>query len=93
MISALISGITVILSGGEEESEEKVEIYEESPLSEEVEALRPDILAELKKYGKEEYINLFLALVMQESGGQGEDVFQCSESLGKAPNSIDKNKA
>ena len=52
MISALISGITVILSGGEEESEEKVEIYEESPLSEEVEALRPDILAELKKYGR-----------------------------------------
>ena len=93
MISALISGITVILSGGEEESEEKVDIYEESPLSEEVEALRPDILAELKKYGKEEYINLFLALVMQESGGQGEDVFQCSESLGKAPNSIDKKQS
>ena len=93
IISALISGITVILSGGEEESEEKVDIYEESPLSEEVEALRPDILAELKKYGKEEYINLFLALVMQESGGQGEDVFQCSESLGKAPNSIDKKQS
>ncbi|CDB12604.1 putative uncharacterized protein [Eubacterium sp. CAG:192] len=93
IISALISSITIALSGGEEENENKVEIYEDSPLSEEVEALRADILNELKKYGKEEYINLFLALVMQESGGQGEDVFQCSESLGKAPNSIGKKQS
>ena len=47
-----------------------------------------DVLKELKKYGKEEYVNLFLAVIMQESSGEGEDVFQCSESLGKAPNSI-----
>lgn len=93
IISALISSITIALSGGEEENENKVEIYEDSPLSEEVEALRADILNELKKYGKEEYINLFLALVMQESGGQGEDVFQFSESLGKAPNSIGKKQS
>lgn len=93
IISALISSITIALSSGEEENENKVEIYEDSPLSEEVEALRADILNELKKYGKEEYINLFLALVMQESGGQGEDVFQCSESLGKAPNSIGKKQS
>jgi len=93
IISALISSITIALSSGEEENENKVEIYEGSPLSEEVEALRADILNELKKYGKEEYINLFLALVMQESGGQGEDVFQCSESLGKAPNSIGKKQS
>lgn len=93
MLSALISSITIALSSGEEEQENKVEICEESPLSEEVEALRADIIAELKKYGKEEYINLFLALVMQESGGKGEDVFQCSESLGKAPNSIGKKQS
>lgn len=93
IISALISSITIALSSGEEENENKVEIYEDSPLSEEVEALRADILNELKKYGKEEYINLFLALVMQESGGQGEDVFQCSESLGKAPNFIGKKQS
>ena len=44
---------------------------------------RDKILAELKKYGKEDYIDLFLAVVMQESGGKGNDIFQCSESLGK----------
>ena len=44
---------------------------------------RDKILAELKKYGKEDYIDLFLAVVMQESGGKGNDIFQCSESLCK----------
>ena len=35
IISALISSITIALSSGEEENENKVEIYEGSPLSEE----------------------------------------------------------
>ena len=50
-------------------------------LSVEVESLRNDVILELKKYNKEQYIDLYLAVMMQESGGNGEDVFQASESL------------
>ncbi len=55
-----------------------------------VEALREKILKELKQQGIEEYIDVILALVMQESGGSSSrsdyatdyDVFQSSESKG-----------
>lgn len=95
IVTMFVSSITMIFSGGQEEEQENGQsvIYDSSPISEEVEALRNDILRELKKYNKERYIDLVLALVMQESGGTGEDVFQCSESLGKAPNSIRKNQS
>ena len=89
MIGGMVGSIVVVVSGGEEEENQKgTVIYENSPVSASVENLREDVLKELKKYNKEEYINLFLAVMMQESGGEGEDVFQCSESLGKEPNSI-----
>ena len=87
--------ISTFLLGGEEEENKKSGevIYTDCSLSAEVEALRDDVLKELKKYGKEAYINLFLAVIMQESGGRCEDVFQCSESLGKEPNSIGKQQS
>ena len=92
IISTLVGSITVILSGGQEEEANKSQsiVYENCPLSPEVEALRNQITEELKKYSKEEYVDLVLAVIQQESGGQGEDIFQCSESLGKSPNSIDR---
>ena len=62
-------------------------------LSVEVESLRNDVLSELKKHHKEQYIDLYLAVMMQESGGNGEDVFQASESLGKQPNSITRDES
>ncbi|MFR6561150.1 MAG: hypothetical protein ACLUR5_03450 [Eubacterium ventriosum] len=37
-------------------------------LSVEVESLRNDVLSELKKHHKEQYIDLYLAVMMQESG-------------------------
>lgn len=46
------------------------------------------VMEEAEKYGKEEYVKLFLAVMMQESGGNGTDVYQCSESLGKTRNSL-----
>ncbi len=59
------------------------------PLSAEVEQYRSLVYAEAEKYGKEEYTDLFLAVMQQESGGHGTtDVFQCSESLGKDRNSL-----
>lgn len=38
------------------------------------------VAAECKKHGISEYATLLLALMQQESSGQGTDVFQCSES-------------
>lgn len=53
-----------------------------------VERYRTDVLEQAELYGIEEYTDLLLAIMMQESGGLFVDVFQCSESLGKAPNSL-----
>ena len=53
-----------------------------SVLSENVQKYRDAVLAEAKQYGKEEYLNLFLAVMEQESHGAGSDVFQSSESKG-----------
>lgn len=39
-----------------------------------------DLRSELKKYGYEEYTYLLMALMMQESGGRGNDPMQASES-------------
>lgn len=58
------------------------------PLSEEVERYRTRVTAGATKYGIVAYVDLLMAIMQQESGGRYEDVFQCSESLGKPPNSI-----
>lgn len=92
MIAGIAASIAAMLGASEEEGgsgkSSGVELTGNYPLSEEVLALKDDILKELKKYHKEQYIYLFLAVVEQESHGKSEDVFQCSESLGKSPNSI-----
>lgn len=49
-------------------------------LSTEVLAYRDGLLRELKKQDKAEYIDILLALMMQESGGRGSDPMQASES-------------
>ena len=53
-----------------------------SALSENVLKYQDAVLAEAKQHGKEEYLNLFLAVMEQESHGAGSDVFQSSESKG-----------
>ena len=40
------------------------------------------------KYGIQDYTRWLVAIVDVESGGQGEDVMQSSESLGLSPNSL-----
>lgn len=57
-------------------------------LSAEVEQYRERVAQEAEINGIPDYVDLLLAIMMQESGGKVEDVFQCSESMGKAPNSI-----
>ena len=86
ILGSVISSLAAVLSGGGEEEQNNTDnefVYENSPLSPTVLALKDEIEKELKKYGKEKYVYLVLALVQQESGGNGEDIFQCSESLGK----------
>lgn len=63
-----------------------------SGLSPEVLALKQDFKEAMKEVGMpEKYLDLLLAICMQESGGRVEDVMQSSESMGHAkPNQIDK---
>ena len=63
------------------------------PISAEVEAYRPLIRLYAAQYVIPEYEDLIAAVMMQESGGQGTDPMQCSESgyntrYPHAPNSI-----
>ena len=95
IVIVVISIILFFLSifGIEEERlrAEQQGIYGNYSISADVEQYRAKILAELKKYKKGKYvkyIDLYLAVVQQESGGKGTDIFQCSESLGKARNSL-----
>lgn len=53
-----------------------------SALSENVLQYHDAVLAEAERHGKAEYLNLFLAVMEQESHGAGSDVFQSSESKG-----------
>lgn len=59
-----------------------------SPL---VEQWRNDVEFYAEKYGVSEYVELLLAMIAQESGGDSDrypDIMQCSESMGLPPNSI-----
>lgn len=83
LLVILISVFTFLFGSAALEEERQQEAVGSYAVSSTVLQHRDKILEELKKYGKEEYIDLFLAVVMQESGGNGNDIFQCSESLGK----------
>ncbi len=85
LIAAILVAIITALFGAAAEEESQTQPAGVVMVSESVLQYRDRILSELKKYGKTEYIDLFLAIVMQESGGNGTDIFQCSAS------SVDKS--
>ena len=83
----MLAGIAVALFGSGEGRSTYV------PVSAEVEAYTPIIQIYANLYGIPEYTELIKAVMMQESGGQGTDPMQCSESgyntrYPHAPNSI-----
>ena len=83
----VIMGVASMLTGSGEGRSAYV------PVSAEVEAYRPLIRLYAAQYGIPEYEDLIAAVMMQESGGQGTDPMQCSESgyntrYPHAPNSI-----
>lgn len=84
------SQIVTIKGGYEKQQEEKKTTYTGITLtvSSSVEKYRMAVEEQAKLNGISDYTNLLLAIMMQESGGLVQDVFQCSESLGKKPNTI-----
>lgn len=86
-VSGLIMGIVLLLFvlvlGTSQQSEEDSQhsSFGDKLLSEEVKEYKSAVYAELAKHGKEQYIDIALALMMQESGGRGNDPMQASESL------------
>ncbi len=83
----IIMGVASMLTGSGEGRSGYI------PVSAEVEAYRPLIRLYAAQYGIPEYEDLIAAVMMQESGGNGTDPMQCSESgyntrFPHAPNSI-----
>lgn len=75
---SVVTNIAISVTESEEQGAILGEGYVE--LSPEVLQYRDAILKELKKENKAEYIDILLALMMQESGGRGDDPMQASES-------------
>lgn len=50
-------------------------------LTEECESYRSEVEMVAEKYGMSDYVNLIMAVMMQESGGRSLDVMQCAEGV------------
>ena len=77
------------------ENQEDDGIYTDGTLalSPEVESYRTAVYTEALKYGRGEYVDLFLAVMMQESCGKYADLFQCSESMGLPRNTLTQTES
>lgn len=78
---AVMGIISIIAGDSEETNPEGVEIPPDQALvSDDVLQYKTQVNEELEKYELEEYLDIVLALMMQESGGKGNDPMQSSES-------------
>lgn len=84
--------VSCFVSGGDGQASSSAAAAAKT-FSTKVESYRGDVAVEARKYGMEGYINLFLAVMEVESHGNGNDVFQCSESLGLPRNSLPIQKS
>ena len=85
----LLAVILALLAVGCDPMEEQS--YGTANVSPMVEKWRPYVQEYAQKYGIGEYVELLLAMIAQESGGDADrypDILQCSESAGAPPNSI-----
>lgn len=62
-------------------------------LSQEVLKYQPSVERYAQEYGVSDYMDYLLAIMQVESGGNGQDIMQCSESLGLSPNSLDPEES
>lgn len=94
-VLALVLGMTILLVG--------VSLYthqgklSKTPIVEhvftkKVEQHRPTVTKYAKEYDVEEHVDVLLAMMMQESGGRGNDPMQSSESLCGSVGCIDEPK-
>ncbi|MYL43895.1 lysozyme family protein [Virgibacillus salexigens] len=84
LVAGLVFGIIFLLlavMGGTMEHKGGLDGGEAVNLSQEVLAHKPTVEKYAAEYGVEEYVGVILALMMQESGGKGDDPMQASESL------------
>lgn len=85
----LVLAVILQLSGCEFPGDDNM--YGTANVSPLVERWRPYVQEFAQKYGVGEYVEILLAMIAQESGGDSDrypDILQCSESAGMAPNSI-----
>ena len=73
IVIVVLIGCGAAIFGSQDESTETL------PLSAEVEAYEPVIRKYVKQYGIPDYVPLIQAVMMQESGGRGNDPMQASE--------------
>ena len=73
IVTVVLIGCGAAIFGSQDESTETL------PLSAEVEAYEPVIRKYAKQYGIPDYVLLIQAVMMQESGGRGNDPMQASE--------------
>ena len=73
IVIVVLIGCGAAIFGSQDESTETL------PLSAEVEAYEPVIRKYAKQYGIPDYVPLIQAVMMQESGGRGNDPMQASE--------------
>lgn len=81
VITAVLLGLIIL--GLSEVFREKTERF-----SEEVLQYKPVVEKYASEYGVFEYVPTLLAIMQVESGGMGDDVMQCSESLGLERNTL-----
>lgn len=80
LIFGVIFMILAIL-GASTDSDSGIEGGQAINLSSQVLSYKPEVEKYASEYGVEEHVGVILALMMQESGGRGNDPMQASESL------------
>lgn len=76
LLSAVLVGVSLYMDEGYIK-----DTVADFVFSKNVEKYRPIVQAEAKEHDIEEHVNVLLAMMMQESGGRGDDPMQASESL------------
>ena len=88
-IFVILMLISALFAKDESDKQNELGNYGAGSVPQAVLQYKEEIVSELSKYGREDDINILLAIVTQESGGTASlDIMQASESMGLPPNTI-----